>query len=197
MSKGVNISHVPVAYIELEVRDKNGKLIKKHRQPAHSWVKNFMNILRYGFANHDVPCTKQDGSTVSITINASLGWFLRVTAGAGDDSHGLMVGNGSKAFEVDDYSLDSKIPHGSNANQLVYGETTVENVVDDGSKLYFRIIRTFSNNSGSSITVTEVGLAVAGADNKPLIARDVLDSPVTVPNGGTLTVRYIIQYQYA
>jgi len=189
-------SHLPRAYIEIEVRDKNGKIIHRHRQPARSWVKNFMKILRGALAYANISVTKQDGSSYTIGSDTSIGSTLGATAGSGADAGGIMVGNGSKAFDVEDYCLESKIPHGNEAGKLAYGEVTVESLVDDGQKLYFRVIRTFTNNSGGDITVSEVGLATIHVAH-PLIARDLLETPVTVPNGGTLTVRYIIQYQYA
>ncbi|GAI67469.1 unnamed protein product [marine sediment metagenome] len=39
--------HIPIpeAFIELEVRDKDGKLIQKHRQRSHSWTRNAYNAL--------------------------------------------------------------------------------------------------------------------------------------------------------
>lgn len=189
-------SHLPRAYIEIEVRDKNGKIIHRHQQPARSWVKNFMKILLCGLGATNVTVTKQDGSSGTIGYSTAIADVLSVKAGSGDHTWGIIVGNGSKAFDVEDYCLESKIPHGNESGKLAYDEVTVESLIDDGQKLYFRVIRTFTNNSGGDITVSEVGLATYHGVH-PLIARDLLETPATVPNGGTLTVRYIIQYQYA
>ena len=190
-------SHVPEVYIEVEVRDRSGKLVKKYRQPAKSWVRNFMTILYVALSYTSMNGTKQDGSSAYISINWNLSDTLRVNAPAGDDNYGILVGSGTKAFDINDYSLDNKIPHGTGSGQLLYGEVTIESIVDDGEKLYLRIIRVFSNNSGGSITVAEVGLASYSSNTYLLIARDVLPTAISVPNGSTLTVRYIIQYQYS
>ena len=39
--------HIPVveAYLELEVRDKDGNIVKRHRQRSHSWVRNAYNLF--------------------------------------------------------------------------------------------------------------------------------------------------------
>ena len=192
-----NRAGLPVAVIEIEVRDKDGKLIEKRKQPARSWVKNMIIYLRSYFAYADANVVKQDGTTTTNRVTAMCAEIFPVNAGTGEDRYGLLVGTGTKVFSIDDYSLDNKIPHGTSSGQLSYGETTVEGIVDDGSKLSFKIVRTFSNESGADIVVTEIGLAVRGGDNYILIARDLLDPSVTVPNGKTLTVRYIIQYVYA
>jgi hypothetical protein len=60
------------------------------------------------------------------------------------------------------------------------------------------LIRTFTNSSGSAITVSEIGLSVrikaAYMDTWAyiLIARDLASPPISVPNGSTLTLRYLL-----
>ena len=36
---------IPEAFWELEVRDKDGKVIQRHKQRSHSWVRNAYNFL--------------------------------------------------------------------------------------------------------------------------------------------------------
>jgi len=186
-----------MVYVEVEVRDRNGRLLKRIRKRSDSFVRNFMLMLFIGFTWGSQNIVKQDGSTVSISASADIGEVFYVRGKSGESNYGILVGSGTKSFSIDDYSLESKIPHGTSPGQLSYGESSIEGLFDDGTKLYFRVIRTFTNNSGSSITVSEVGLASKGNGNYPLIARDLLPSPVSVPDGSTLTVRYIIQYTYA
>jgi len=183
--------HVPEAYIEVEVRDKDGNIIHYHRQKARTWVKNFFIILRYGNANSVPQAQRQDGTVTS--TNTTFTDMFKVTSPTGDSNYGILVGMGTKAWAIDDYKLDNKITHGSSSNQLLYGNTTVEDLIMESNRIYYRIIRTFTNSSGSTITVTEVGLAMSLYNNYVIIARDLLNPPATVPNGSTLTVRYIIQ----
>ena len=47
--------HVPIpeVFLELEVFDKDGKLIQRHRQRSHSWVRNAYNMLFCQLAGKD------------------------------------------------------------------------------------------------------------------------------------------------
>jgi len=114
------------------------------------------------------------------------------------------VGGSDAVFSKNDYSLGSKISHGTGSGQLLYGASTFETVTDTDTTSYFRITRVFTNNSGASVTVKEIGIVIMHSivsDSTSytayfLIVRDVLTSPSSVPDGATLTVRYKIQISY-
>jgi len=184
--------HTPEAYIEVEVRDRDGNIIHQHRQKARTWVKNFFYLLWYGLRYSAPVVQKQDGTTASYG-NITYQGVMSAMAPQGNSDYGILVGMGTKAWSFDDYKLDNKIVHGSGANQLYYGAVTAEDMIVESNRVYFRLVRTFTNYSGSSTTVTEVGLAINYNYFNPIIARDLLNPPVTVPPGSTLTVRYIIQ----
>jgi hypothetical protein len=194
--------------VELEVRDKNGRIVKKHRQMSHSFLKQWLQFLRCQTS------ITLGGSGISITVIDDSGtartfpysWTetfnreaLMCNALAGDNSYGIVVGISDAPNTINTYSLGAKISHGTGSGQLQYGNHTFEDITNpSGNILVFRIIRTFSNGSGATITVKEVGLEVRNNDSQGytrtyLIARDVLSTPVDVPNGMTLTVRYIFQ----
>jgi len=189
--------------IELEVRSKDGKIIHKHEQESKSWLANFLRALRaIMYVDHD-----DNVETLKNTSGNEKGYpnlryttsaIMSVKAPEGNDSYGILVGTGTKVVEPEDFNLDNKITNGSGTGQLLYGETSVENVGISGNIITLRITRTFSNNSGSSIVIREIGLVMtteyeSGYDYF-LIARDVLSegSEVSVPDGLTLTVRYVI-----
>lgn len=114
----------------------------------------------------------------------------------GDSSHGIHVGTGSSAPTPTDCNLQNMINHGSSAGQLQYGATTIEEKQISDSTTRFRIVRTFTNPSGSTITISEIGLVYStyigsASIGYIMIARDLLASPIDVLNGQTLTVRYI------
>jgi len=207
------------AYWEIIVRDRNGKVISKHRQPCRSLLANFLRILRGvllakgGFtgAASGVKTTcsvkKYDGSEGTAWIE----WYdteelyaggtpMGANAGDNDDSYGIMVGSGTKAVEIDDYNLESKIPHGTGSGQLDY-DTHAITISEEAGQVKITITRPFKNNSGEPITVSEVGLGVRSYwkgkngiknDIKFLIARDKLSTTHTVPDGGSLTVKITI-----
>jgi len=209
--------------IECEVRDKNGKILSVHRQKSKSLLKNFARMLRTMLVP-SIPTTTGQ-STVSLTDTGGTsrtftGAYLAYTgssaavyvglyplcAGApsGNDAYGIQVGTGTGAVTRDDYQLGGKIANGSGSGQLVYGAMTVEDTDGTPPDTVFRLIRTFTNNTSSSITVYEIGLVIANSiipvtsSISPttyyfLIARDVLSTPQSIPAGATLTVRYIFK----
>jgi hypothetical protein len=194
--------------VELEVRDKNGRIVKKHRQMSHSFLRQWIQFLRCQTS------ITPGGSGITISVVDETGtartfpysWTemfnreaLMCNALAGDNGFGIVVGISDVPNTINTYSLGAKISHGTGSGQLQYGYHTFEDITNpSGNILVFRIIRTFSNGSGATITVKETGLQVrnndsSGAGRNYLIARDVLGTPVDVPNGMTLTVRYIFQ----
>ncbi len=189
--------------LECEVRDKNGKLISKHQQVSKSLLKNFALALKGIMAGslQNKSVTLKDTSGISRGypyMSTAYLYIFFVNAAAGDANFGILVGSGTKAVTRDDYNLVSKIAHGSEAGQLAYGATTVEDPDGTPPDTVFRVIRTFTNNYAESITVNEIGLAFHTYDNSAgalcfLIARDVLSTPQSIPSGATLTVRYIFK----
>ena len=201
------MGHPLEAYWEIEVRDTNGKLLTFRKFKAKSWLAQFVFVLK-GHFMMTIGVNANAGNTqVTDTSGVARGYpyigqsiynsGLCLNAVSGDSSYGLVVGSSDTPNAINTYAMGNIIPHGSGANQLLYGQTTIENPTNPTGTNYwmFRIIRTFTNNSGASITVKEIGLIMAswdssGATRYFLIARDVI-SPVTVPAGATLTVRYI------
>jgi len=114
----------------------------------------------------------------------------------------IQVGSGTQSNPYTAYSLASPIANGSGAGQLVYGQPSIpSNITVSGSSAYFVISQTFNNNSGSTITITEVGIVVyiqtisASGSNATnfgnvLVWYDVLSSSISVPNGGSVTIYY-------
>jgi hypothetical protein len=196
---------LPKAVIEFEVRDKNGKLLQKGKFPAKSWVGNLIRLLNmlwdvwasittaYNFYCYSQKSLLLDttGTARSFGINTGATGSFGGEAPAGDTSAGILVGTSDSPVSLAQYNLLGLITHGTGSGQLSYGATVVEDLTID-TTYYFRIIRTFTNNSGASITVREIGLFLKLTTQSFMFARDVPTSPITIPNGSTLTVRYII-----
>jgi hypothetical protein len=204
------MGHPLEAYWEIEVRDANGKLLTFRKFKAKSWLLQLLAILKGQFMIPALTSTNVGNAPVIDTSGTTryypYGWTYSGTgyttaislyAGDGVGDYGLVVGSSDNPNTVNTYAMGAIIPHGNASNQLYYGATTIENPQNPPNTNYwfFRIIRTFTNNSGATITVKEIGLIVKTWDASAnvryfLIARDVI-SPVTVPSGATLTVRYI------
>ena len=198
-------------FYELEVRDKDGRIISSRRERSRSLLRNFALIVRTllagniaGVITHTtldvkVSITKRDGTTFSFpSLMYSNGAenapaVMEAAAMERNDNYGVIVGAGSTAVTRDDYDLETQYKDGIGANQLIHGKTTVEDVDGTPPDSVWRVIRTFTNESDATITVREIGLAVLCQGNYVLIARDVLSTPEDIPSAASLTVRYVFK----
>jgi hypothetical protein len=206
----------PLILWEIEVKDKTGKLLKSFETPAKSWLRQFITILKGEFATRsgtsighgNVNVVDESGTARGYPYHSSYAaatYYMNLStlADAGDVTHGVIVGTSDTPNTLTTYALGGKINHGTGSEQLLYGAETAEDVTNpSGNDLQFRITRTFTNNSGATVTVKEVGLLARkhDKDGNPrsfLIARDVLPSPVDVPDGATLTIRYVVKITVA
>jgi hypothetical protein len=118
--------------------------------------------------------------------------IFATNAGSGDASYGIQVGTGTAANSTSTYSLASQIANGTGSGQLSYGSHSY--TWSTGST-NTTATRTFINQSGASITVSEVGLVWKSNYAGPyafLMIRDVLSSSFTVANGGSFVAQYTI-----
>jgi hypothetical protein len=191
----------------VEVKDKNGKTTFKKTGISKSLVRNFMFWLKSFF---DI--TAQTGTGAYFTTADILdfartlpyantmyigvqGWFGVFGAPANTSSLGLRVGLNDTSVTPEDFEMGALIAHGTSSNEMVYGAQTVEAVTIVGSTISFRVSRPFTNNSGSIITVKEIGAALGMVDSgntlrSLLYLHDILPAPVDVPDGSTFTLRY-------
>jgi hypothetical protein len=196
--------------LEIELVDGNGRVVKRHRQTARSLLNNFISMLKGYFAcryctdigHGNVTVTAEDGTVTSYPNQSStvskytctMKW--NANGDVGDVSQGIIVGSSDAANSLTTYKLGAKIGHGSGSGQLYYNPMYIGSVTNpSGGILEFVISRTFSNLSPATITVKEVGILVKEIDATGgykifLIARDVLSTPMDVPPGYALTVRY-------
>jgi hypothetical protein len=203
------VGHPLETFIELEVRDASGKLLTFKRAKAKSLLAQFLGLLKGQFAvswganvSGNSPVVDTSGTTRNCPCASGYLYYsgMLLNSGSGDSSYGLVVGTSDAPNAVNQYAMGAIITHGSGTGQLYYGSHTIENVTNPAgtNNWIIRITRVFTNNSTSSVTVKEIGLIALSQDSgcQPtryfLIARDVI-SPVTVPPGSTLTVRYIFK----
>lgn len=181
-----------VAYIESEVRDKDGKLLHHEKKEANSLVRAFIDLLYVQMAQLTLVSMKQtSGAAANIPVGSA---NLSAVAAANDATNGIVVGTGTAAVTVTDYALQTKINNGSGAGQLNHLVTTFTTPATVGSTHSFTISRGFTNLSGNSISVSEVGLYVIGysGGNYYFCADRTLMS-FSIANGATGTVTYTIQ----
>jgi hypothetical protein len=213
--------HIPISetFWELEVRDKDGKVIQSLKQRSHSWVRNAYNHMfcqlagknaNYGTFGPGYLNVRDTGGTLrqaTAPIGQSATDIDGTTYGyrgkPGDDTWGIQVGSGTNPESFEDYMLQTKIANGVGAGQLSYIEQDPHVIAyDAGTKVMSNsLVRYFNNNSGGDIDVNEVALVVNQPQGGPVYgkwvqARDKLASTVTVPNTGQLKVTYTVQLTY-
>jgi len=169
-------------FIEIEVRDREGKVIQRGRHEMKSFTNNFLKIIegffnaygnyppRYGaMPAAKATVTVPDGSSKDAWTEAYTnarrggGVAMATRAGANVDSYGIIVGSGTTPFNLNNYALATKIAHGTGSGQLVYDAMSLDDLGLDTSvspPVYrMRLMRGFKNLTSSSITIAEVGIS--------------------------------------
>jgi len=150
-----------------------------------------------------------DTSGNTLTVNGASGGTMAVTAPSGNTSYGIVVGSGASAGSTPSPSapyLKAQIPQGISSGQLEYGAVSVSTASVSGQTTSFTITRSFTNVSGATINVTEIGIiayltgwamqqVVSGTTSSHVlrlhaIAYDIPSSAIAVQNGQTLTITY-------
>lgn len=106
----------------------------------------------------------------------------------------VRVGTGDTAVTADDYNLDNDV---TTSLSSVTNSQTIS--TDENGKLVITYIFSGVNNSGNALTIKEVGIYKSGIwgatndtgnKNSCFFARKLLDTPIEVPNGTTLTLTF-------
>jgi hypothetical protein len=191
-------------WLTLEVRSKSGKLIRRIHKPARSYLLQWEQLLSvlmagaYGASAKSVVIKDTGAINRTIQVNApgACSQFLATLAGAGLNTYGIVVGTGANAPTNADTNLQTIIAHGAGAGQLNYQAGTFTDAAVIGANVDFILTRTWTNASGNSITVQEVGVYVSVADSGSTqryfdVIRDL--GSITVANGQTLTATYTLR----
>jgi len=187
--------------IDLALKDENGNIVKKVRTPGNSFLLNFVNMLyavftAKAFANF---ASERIQTTQSYMIEGRQIQYTRELAGIQawapkeDDTHGILIGNGTNTVTPNDTWLASQIKNGLGPGQMLYLFSDIDTTTVAGNSAYITLKRSFINHSGNDITITELGLAVWNVSPSAyiLIIRDLIPS-INVPNNYTLDVQYTI-----
>lgn len=174
---------IPEAFLTLEVFDKDGKVIQRHRQRSHSWTRNAYNLLfsqlaakdgdddtfaagklslkdiagavKYGNAPLFIGSWNRGESTLR-SCDTQEYWGYR--GSAAEDDVGIIVGSGTEAESFEDYVLQTPITEGVGAGQLNHVKS--EELTASYAALIMTVKHTryMNNNSGGSIDVNEVAI---------------------------------------
>ena len=168
---------------------KGNKIIKRGRRKSHSFVigmiKGFGRFLGETFyACIDTGNTSRSGNNF---YSNGLGLY---NAGSTDANYGIIIGTGTNAESINDYTLQTKIAHGTTSGTMYYNACTVSATSATATDVTFRITRTFTNQSGGSITVEEIGLVACDYTAYYYLNIRDLTGGIAVANGQTLTLNY-------
>jgi hypothetical protein len=201
-------------YLIAIIRDSEGRVIDIHKQRSHSPTFNFMYTVIpeqwyiQVYSQNKCAATYTNTSGTSACNDNVPNAYDHLPAypnnNANDPMYLVMiqVGSGQQSNPYSSYSLAEPIANGSGAGQLIYGSPSVSSSITvSGNSAYFTISQTFNNNSGGTVTITEVGIITeyyfnnynnSGPYNfgNMLVWYDVLSSAISVPNGGSVTIYY-------
>jgi len=182
-----------------------GHLIQRLIQRSDSFLPNFLGMLYSQMdANYNGSGTSGSGPNTGGTNESFVAYSMTVAASAtvstcydmfttndssGDASYGIQVGTGTAANSTSTYALAAQIANGTGSGQLSYGGHSYGWSAGLTST---NVSRLFSNSSGASITVSEVGLVWKSNGYSFIMIRDVLSSSITIATGGSTTIQYTI-----
>jgi len=183
------------------VRDAQGRVKRIEEAPSKSFILNFLYLwwLNLNLNNTDsISAVNSSGQQTTTPLGQPQFWY-EAFGGYSAPYSGIQVGSGTSALSASSPYLESLILSGTGSGQLSYGYNTATSPLLSSNPGTMTITRTFTNNSGGSVTVGEIGLATNQATTTEnvydavLLIHDVLSSAASVPNGGTITVTYTLQ----
>ena len=179
---------------EVVVRDKHGKVLKRIAVPSRSYVRAWNQCLYVLNRHTSYTITDTDGTGRSISYSSSV---LRANAGAGEIGYGIRVGKGTTPVTINDYALEAPCGEGSGPDQFLHQAMAASSPVVSGTDCSFWLRRVMVNNSGSTISgIREIGCYVMMKYSPAYYGlgyRDVLPNPVSIPDGGSITVTYTLK----
>lgn len=196
-----------LSWIDLSVEDLvSHKIEQKKKIRAHSYVSNMINALWYAMASgvNSTSATGNiagmllatDGLTTAGNATGFMPGSLACNVAAGAEWRGIVVGTGNTAVAISNYQLATKINEGVGAGQLLHGAGSSTTPATVSSTRRVILTRTFTNNSGGSITVNECGIYAAWfisvSEYRVMVARDIISGGVAVADGKVLTIQYTI-----
>jgi len=183
-------------YYSYQVKDATGRItVPFRRRTAHSFLTAYITGLYLRMIGPTtVSRTDTGGASRALHRNT----FMDSNTASGVSTEGLVVGTGTTSVTITDTKLQTQIGHGSGSSQLQYGASVVNAPSSTSTQTTLILTRPFSNASGGSITVNEIGIyASMGTtyqsfvDFPMCIVRDL--ATIALNNGDVLTLNYILR----
>ena len=187
--------------LRLVVHDEKGRIISDTgHKPSRSFVIQFLEFLYGAFRGSTVNATDVSGAETGIYRTAPAAHKMwrqqcQINAGANVSLYGQVVGTGDTAATNTDNKLETQLTHGVGAGNISHGAQTVDAVAIVGVNVDMVCKRSFTNNTGSTITIKEVGIYKRTEVDSTyhMLIRDVLVASVDVADKCSLTVYYTLR----
>jgi len=173
--------------VKVESRGRHGEIVGLVETPAQSLVFNFLKLLEVQMAQRTSTAINIAGAWFSVSVRAD---NFTSTIGAEVVGRGIVVGTATDPVSPLQATLFGRIPHGTLADQLLYQEVTFVAPTATTNLVQFQMSRVFLNRSPVPATINEVGIYSVGYPGTVMIDRTVLPTPVTIPDGGQVTIVY-------
>jgi hypothetical protein len=199
---------IPVPSVRITIEaTKDGKVTGRYHARSHTWNRNYWNsILNLITGNNWVATNFGTGylsvkatDTVVAAITGGPVYFTN-RAPVSNATYGIIFGRGVGAESFEGYVLTTPIAEGVAANCFNYAAMAAITQEWTVGTLTWKITikRLANNNSGNTITVSEVSL---GYYNSPTtrvytFSRDLLAATVDVLNNGQVTGTYEISLTF-
>ena len=172
------------------------KQIIQPRTRSRSFLANFAAVLACQLSQQNFVFHFIDFNGVNRSANVHAQNFLMIGTEA-SGYWGIQVGTGITPVTQQDYFLANLILHGETSGRLHYNSGSFSNLSGTAAYTKFSTTRTFTNNSGASITVKETGITAciyisSATADYALIVRDLI-TPVPVLPTKTLEIEYTVQ----
>jgi hypothetical protein len=200
---------IPEVHLKIDLQNPGEETQTVCNRRSRSFVRNFYNYIYTNAVPSDsIPSLSGiygqgslNGFQTSGTVTNFLPkpFFLNgdsniFTPGGVGSGSGINVGLSNRPENFNQFRLDfashSGIP--DVANTFLYQATTRSVSYDPTSRTWSTIYtRIYNNNSGASVVVKETAFLISRSSGGFfMVSRDVLNTEITVLNGGQLTVSY-------
>lgn len=180
-----------ILFIEVKVRDREGKIISQFRRRSKSFVKQWNELVHQHMSQTTVDIVDTGGTTRTVASDIN---DFDMSSPAGNVTYGIVFGTDDTPVTINDYALGALIAEGSGVGQLNHILTTVNASSVSAPNCDFILYRAGVNNSGTTITVKESGIYVYfGNSYRCMVIRDVFAVAQDVPDGGSISVNYTLR----
>jgi len=180
------------------VRDAKGNIIDKREQKMKSLTQYYLALMSIAILGTYSNTTSNTATSILTNVLGLPSQVSSSTTATITFNISIQLGSGTKSFSPTLNSLASPIANGSGTGQLYYNSPSFLYTSNSIS-----ILDIVSNNSGNTITVSEIGLmgtvntnssSGISSTNNFLLSYDTFSTPIQIPQGGSASFQIVITF---